>query len=113
MYTTQKVVRSTMGAIFRVNVIESEKFKRYNKKKLKKHKFNVISTSLDTDKSLYDIELNKSAIIVGNEAKWSFKRNSRIIRYKNNYTNAWKTESLNASVATGVVLYEYVRQKDL
>ena len=110
MYTTQKVVRSTMGAIFRVNVIESENLKD-TIKEIKKHKFNVISTSLDTDKSLYDIELNKSAIIVGNEAKWSFKRNSRIIRYKNNYTNAWKTESLNASVATGVVLYEYVRQK--
>ncbi len=49
-----KVVRSTMGAIFRVNVIESENLKD-TIKEIKKHKFNVISTSLDTDKSLYDI----------------------------------------------------------
>lgn len=62
-----KVVRSTMGAIFRVNVIESENLKE-TLKEIKKHKFSVISTSLDTDKSLYDIHLNKSVIVIGNEA---------------------------------------------
>ena len=62
-----KVVRSTMGAIFRVNVIESENLKD-TIKEIKKHKFNVISTSLDTDKSLYDINLNKTVIVIGNEA---------------------------------------------
>ena len=53
-----KVVRSTMGAIFRVNVIESENLKD-TIKEIKKHKFNVISTSLDTYNRLYDINLNK------------------------------------------------------
>ena len=45
-----KVVRSTMGAIFRVNVIESENLKD-TIKEIKKHKFYVISTSLDTQMS--------------------------------------------------------------
>ena len=49
-----KVIRSTMGAIFRVNVIESEDLLK-TIKEIKKHKFTVISTSLDTDKSIYDI----------------------------------------------------------
>ena len=105
-----KVVRSTMGAIFRVNVIESENLKD-TIKEIKKHKFNVISTSLDTDKSLYDIELNKSAIIVGNEANGVSKEIQELSDTKIIIPMLGKTESLNASVATGVVLYEYVRQK--
>ena len=105
-----KVVRSTMGAIFRVNVIESENLKD-TIKEIKKHKFNVISTSLDADKSLYDIELNKSAIIVGNEANGVSKEIQELSDTKIIIPMLGKTESLNASVATGVVLYEYVRQK--
>ena len=62
-----KVVRSTMGAIFRVNVIESENLVN-TIKEIKKHKFEILSTTLDTNKSLYDIHLNKTAIVIGNEA---------------------------------------------
>ena len=62
-----KVVRSTMGAIFRVNVIESENIAN-TVKELKKHKFTAIATTLDTNKSIYDITYKKTAIIIGNEA---------------------------------------------
>lgn len=62
-----KVVRSTMGAIFRINVIESENLVN-TIKEIKKHKFGILSTTLDTNKSLYDIHLNKTAIVIGNEA---------------------------------------------
>ena len=105
-----KVVRSTMGAIFRVNVIESENLKD-TIKETKKHKFNVISTSLDTDKSLYDINLNKTVIVIGNEANGVSKEIQELSDIKIKIPMLGKTESLNASVATGVVLYEYVRQK--
>ncbi len=105
-----KVVRSTMGAIFRVNVIESENLKD-TIKEIKKHKFNVISTSLDTDKSLYDINLNKTVIVIGNEANGVSKEIQELSDIKIKIPMLGKTESLNASVATGVVLYEYVRQK--
>lgn len=105
-----KVVRSTMGAIFRVNVIESENLKD-TIKEIKKHKFNVISTSLDTDKSLYDINLNKTVIVIGNEANGVSKEIQELSDIKIKIPMFGKTESLNASVATGIVLYEYVRQK--
>lgn len=104
-----KVVRSTMGAIFRVNVIQSEDLIK-TIKEIKKHKFNVIATSLGTDKSFYDIELNKSAIVIGNEANGVSKEILEIVETKVKIPMFGKTESLNASVATGVVLYEYVRQ---
>ena len=62
-----KVVRSTMGAIFRVNLIESENLID-TIKQIKKHKFQVVSTSLKTDESIYDLEYKKIAIVIGNEA---------------------------------------------
>lgn len=62
-----KVVRSTMGAIFRVKVKISQDIEK-TVAEIKKHKFKVISTSLATDKSIYDIKYEKSAIIIGNEA---------------------------------------------
>ena len=62
-----KVVRSTMGAIFRVNIIESENLVN-TLKEIKKHKFKVVSTSLQTEESIYDIDYKKKVIVIGNEA---------------------------------------------
>lgn len=62
-----KVVRSTMGAIFRVNIIESENLIN-TIKELKKHKFKIVATSLQTEENIYDMEYKKTAIIIGNEA---------------------------------------------
>ena len=99
-----------MGAIFRVNVIESDNLVE-TIKQLKKHKFEVVSTSLDTDKSMYDIEYKKTAIVIGNEANGVSKEIQEMSDKKIKIPMLGKTESLNASVATGIVLYEYVRQK--
>ncbi len=62
-----KVVRSTMGAIFRVNVIECEDLQK-TLKETKKHRFKIVTTSLQTENSLYDIDFNKKVIVIGNEA---------------------------------------------
>jgi len=62
-----KVVRSTMGSIFRLNVIETENLKE-TIKELKKRKFEIIATSLGAAETIYNIEYKKVAIIIGNEA---------------------------------------------
>lgn len=105
-----KVVRSTMGAIFRVKVIESEDIQK-TINEVKKHKFKIIATSLETNKSIYDVEYKKSAIIIGNEANGVSKTLLDVSDELIKIPMLGKTESLNASVATGIVLYEYVRQK--
>ena len=105
-----KVVRSTMGAIFRVNVIESDNLVE-TIKNLKKHKFEIVSTSLDTDKSMYDLDFHKKVIVIGNEANGVSQQVQEMSDQKIKIPMLGKTESLNASVATGIVLYEYVRQK--
>ena len=105
-----KVVRSTMGAIFRVNIIESENLVN-TLKEIKKHKFKVVATSLQTEESIYDIEYKKTVIVIGNEANGVSKEVLEMADKKIKIPMPGKTESLNAAVATGVILYEYVRQK--
>lgn len=62
-----KVVRSTMGAIFRIKIIECEDLERALQE-IKKHKFKVISSSLQTENTIYDIDYSKKVIVIGNEA---------------------------------------------
>lgn len=105
-----KVVRSTMGAIFRIKIIESENLID-TIKNIKKHHFKLIVTSLQTDNTIYDINYNKKIIVIGNEGNGVSKEIQDIADEKIKIPMLGKTESLNASVATGIVLYEYVRQK--
>lgn len=105
-----KVVRSTMGAIFRIKVIESDDLSK-TIKEMKKHKIKVAATSLQTDKSIYDINYEKTAIVIGNEANGVSDKVLETVDEKIKIPMAGKTESLNASVATAIVLYEAVRQK--
>lgn len=105
-----KVVRSTMGAIFRVKIIECENLEK-TLKEVRKHKFKLVVTSLQTEKSLYDVKFDKKVIVIGNEANGVEPNIQEMADEKIKIPMLGKTESLNASVATGIVLYEYVRQK--
>ena len=62
-----KVVRSTMGAILRIKIIETESLVN-TLKEAKKNKFKIVATSLDTQNNIYDIDYNKKVIVIGNEA---------------------------------------------
>ncbi len=105
-----KVVRSTMGAIFRVKIIECEDLKQ-TLKEVQKNNFKLVVTSLQTSKSFYDVDYSKKVIIIGNEANGVEKQIQDIADYKVKIPMLGKTESLNAAVSTGIMLYEYVRQK--
>ena len=105
-----KVVRSTMGAIFRIKIIEVEDLAKAITD-MKKHHFKLMVTSVQTDNSIYDINFNKKIIVIGNEANGVSKEIQEMADEKAKIPMLGRTESLNASVATGVVLYEYVRQK--
>ena len=55
-----------MGAIFRVNIIETENLVN-TLKEIKKHKYKIVATSLDTEESVYDMEYKKTVIV---NRKW-------------------------------------------
>ena len=105
-----KVVRSTMGAIFRVNVIEVESLKE-KLEEMQKKNFEIVTTSLDTENSIYNIEYKNKVIVIGNEANGVSKKIQELADKKIKIPMLGKTESLNASVATGIIIYEYVRRK--
>ena len=99
-----------MGAIFRVRIVECEDLEK-TLKEVKKHRFELVITSLQTENSIYDLDYKKKVIVVGNEANGVSSKIQNIADIKVKIPMLGKTESLNASVATGIVLYEYVRQK--
>lgn len=105
-----KVVRSTMGAIFRIKIIETENLQE-TIKAMKKHHFKLMVTSLQTDNSIYDINFNKKIIVIGNESNGVSNEIQEMADERAKIPMLGKTESLNASVAAGIVMYEYVRQK--
>ena len=105
-----KVVRSTMGAIYRINMIRSKNIIE-SLKNMRKHKYDIVATSLQTDKNIYDIDYKKKVIIIGNEANGVSREVFDLANEKVKIPMLGKTESLNAAVATGIILYEYVRRK--
>ncbi len=105
-----KVVRSTMGAIFRIKIIECDNLEK-TLQEARNHQYKVIVTSLQTENSVYDIKYNKKVVVIGNEANGVSAEIQNLADEKIKIPMLGKTESLNASVATGIVLYEYVRQK--
>lgn len=106
---SRKVIRSTMGSIYRVKIVECENLADVLNE-LKKHKFQIVSTSLDTENSIYDIDYRKKVVVIGNEGNGVSKEIQDLSDYKVKIPMLGKTESLNASVATGIMIYEYVRQ---
>ncbi len=107
---SSKVIRSTMGAIFRVNIIESQNLVK-TLEDLKIKKYEILVTALEKAESIYNLELKNKIIVIGNEANGVSKEVFNIADKKMTIPMLGKTESLNASVATGVILYEYVRRK--
>ena len=100
----EKVLRSTGGMIFNVNIIIDDINKQIEL--IKNKNIKVIGTSLKKSKSLENMEkLDKYAIIFGNEG--SGVKNEilsmcdEIIRI--DMSN--KCESLNVGVSTGIILY--------
>ena len=105
-----KVVRSTMGAIFRINIIEADNLKE-ELENTKKHGYKIMVTALDAKKSIYDADYNKTVIVIGNEANGVSKEIKDMADEKVIIPMLGKTESLNASVAGAIMIYEYVRRK--
>ena len=106
-----KVIRSTMGAIYRMNIIEVENLES-TLKELQDKSFKVITTDLKAEKSIYDINYNnKTVVVIGNEANGVSQEILQTADKKVIIPMLGKTESLNASIAASIMIYEHVRQK--
>jgi len=81
-------------------------------KKMKEAGIWIIGTSSDTKESIYNLDLNiPIAIVIGGESTGIRSQVLKECDFIGSLPINEKIESLNASVATGIVLYEAVRQR--
>ncbi|MCL2610529.1 MAG: RNA methyltransferase [Defluviitaleaceae bacterium] len=103
-----KVLRSTMGAIFNLPIFSVDLVSTL--KKLQD--FKIVCTSPNAKKTYYEEAFEeKIAILIGNEAKGISDEVFKEATTTVNIPIVGKSESLNASVATGIILYEVLRQR--
>ena len=99
-----KVIRSTEGMIFHQNVIQEDLSEFV--KELKNNNYTIYTTDVNEGKIVSDIDFKqKIAIIIGNEGQGV----SDIKEYADESLYIpmnKKCESLNASVATSIIMYE-------
>lgn len=105
-----KVIRATMGSIFRVPLY----FIKDNMKsllELKKCNYNIYSTSLEGSIPNYEANYNeKFVIIIGNESKGVDSNIINISDLLIKIPMPGEAESLNAGVAASIVMYEAMKQ---
>ena len=62
-------------------------------------------------KNIYEADYNKKVLVIGNEANGVTQEVLELADEKIIIPMLGKTESLNASVATSIIIYEYIRRK--
>ncbi len=99
-----KVVRSTMGSLFHLPVIEEPDLINFLEK-CRTEKFTIYSTELSNSNDIRQIAFaKKSVIIIGNESHGVSKDISAFADSRIFIPQFGKAESLNAAIACGVVL---------
>ena len=104
-----KTLRSTMGSIFYLPVIEDTNLEKINK--LKSEGFRLVVSSLQGKNDFFNEDLSgKTIIAVGNEGNGVSEEVYDISDIKVKIPMPGNAESLNVAVATSVMLYEKIRQ---
>lgn len=109
----EKTLRSTMGSIFNIDIIQETDSLDFTKSLLQKN-YNLVCSSLQTDKNFYQVDLVHNAIIaVGNEGNGISDEVMALATTKVKIPMLGSTESLNVAIAASIMIYEGVRQRIL
>ena len=106
-----ETIKTSAGAAFNISICKVDHLKDaifY----LKSSGIELVAATEKTDNSIYDLELNKPlAIIMGGEGEGIQSSILKMADHRGKLPLMGEIESLNVSVACGVILYECVRQK--
>lgn len=106
-----KVIRSTMGTIYRVPFIYVDNILDVTEN-MRKKGINIVAAHLDGKKWYDDISyIEETAFIIGNEGNGISNELSSKADVLMKIPMEGRVESLNASVAASVLMYEAYRQK--
>ena len=99
-----KVIRSSEGMIYKINIVRTDLIKVV--KKLKENNYLILGTNVREGVDVKEVNSSRFALIMGNEGK-GVKEEILNLCDKNLYIKMNKNcESLNLGVATGILLYE-------
>ncbi|HHV96503.1 MAG TPA: 23S rRNA (guanosine(2251)-2'-O)-methyltransferase RlmB [Clostridiaceae bacterium] len=105
-----KVLRSTMGSIFHIPVIETDDLS-HAINYLKSKGIKIYASHLNGMKNYYELNLSHDiAFIVGNEANGISDQIAALADCLIKIPMYGRAESLNAAIAAGILMYEVVRQ---
>ena len=106
-----KVLRSTMGSIFHVPVVTDIEIEQCMEI-FKQNSITLYAAHLKGVKTPYQCDLKQStAFVIGNEARGLSEKTAQKCDILIKIPMPGKAESLNASVAAAVLMYEAVRQR--
>lgn len=106
-----KTIRSTMGSIFHIPIVYQEDIEE-TIKNLKNNNISIISTALESSDYCYNIDFKKDfALVIGNEASGISDKAIEQSDYIAKIPMIGRAESLNAAIASGIVMYEASRQR--
>lgn len=108
----EKTLRSTMGSIFKIPIVEDKDFTIINR--LKEKGFEMIASALDAKQNFYSIDLSGKVIItVGNEGNGISDEVKAMSDIQVKIPMPGDSESLNVAIAAGIMMFEVVRQKNI
>ena len=109
-----KVLRSTMGSIFRLPIIQSENLIE-DINLLKNDNVRVCAADAgEASENIFEMKVEGSiAVVIGNEANGVSGEILELADKSISIPMVGKTESLNASVAAGIIIYEISKMKGL
>lgn len=103
-----KVVRATMGAIFRIPIVMAKL--EETAQWLAQRDIPLYATALREDSvPLTAVSLQRAAVIIGNEGRGVSERGLALSEKQLIIPMAGRAESLNASIAASIVMYEMSR----
>jgi RNA methyltransferase, TrmH family len=106
----EKTLRSTMGSIFYIPVVEDSTLKYVES--LRSRGFKLLVSSLNAEKNFFEVNLKDNIIIcIGNEGNGVDNEVEKLSDLSVKIPMPGGAESLNAAVAGSVMIYEAVRQR--
>ena len=104
-----KVIRSSEGMIYKINIVRTDLIKVV--KKLKENNYLILGTNVREGVDVKEVNPSRFALVMGNEGNGV----GRLVKEKCDFIASipmkGDIDSLNASVAAGVLAYEIVRQR--
>jgi len=108
---TSLVVRSSAGAVNHLPIAQVASLSDLAQR-LKSSGIQLVGTSLDTEAELFQADFTKpTALLIGNEGSGIDDGLLQMCDSLVKIPQVGRTESLNAAVASGIVLYEVARQR--